>query len=199
MTKKAKAKIISSRLIFRHQLKLISLKDARKILWFSLPTLGPALIIFFLCLSLAFPKDRFQLAKERLSNNPQDIEAHLILAEEFLNNNQYQEAEAELMMVQKFKNSENQGSQVLGEKTSLRLERLWQRKNESDPDNLRWLLSQWEQVVAQKPDYRDGYLYLALLNYQLNQIDQANEYLKIALELDPNYEPTKKMMELLSS
>ena len=88
-------------------------------------------------MTLATPKDRFQLAKERLAKNPDDFEAHLILAEEFLNNHRLKEAEQELLLARQIKGVKtpgaiNQETQVLGKKTTLSLESLWQRKEESD-------------------------------------------------------------------
>ena len=49
---------------------------------------GVALLVIITIYSLFAPKDQFQLAKERILKNPNDLEAHLILAEEFLKNNQ---------------------------------------------------------------------------------------------------------------
>jgi tetratricopeptide (TPR) repeat protein len=166
-----------------------------------LAPLGLGTIVLLLAFSLALPKNRFQLAKERLAENPQDIEARLILAEEFLNNNQFKEAEKELLLAQEIERSsdraiERSSNDVLGITTS-RLEALWGKKQEADPENIRWLISQWEKVIYQQPDYRDGYLRLALYHFQLFENQKAQAYLQKALELDPNFEPTQELLQII--
>jgi Tfp pilus assembly protein PilF len=152
--------------------------------------IGAGLLFLIVFFSLLLPKNQFQLAKEQLIKNPGDFEAHLTLAEEYLANNQIKKAEKELLLVQK--NSENRKT-VLGKQTSAKIDRLWQKKRESDPKDIRKLIGKWEAIVFEKPDYRDGYLQLALLHYKLYENQKARENLKKALELDPNFEPVKKM------
>lgn len=136
--------------------------------------------------SFFLPKDKFQQIKERLINNPMDYEAHLVLAEEFLKNNQFEEAEKELTL---------KTQNVLG--ISSRLELLWQKKHYSDPKDIQRLLAAWEKIVSEKPNYRDGYLQLAYLHYKLYENEKAKEYLKKALELDPNFEPALELEKII--
>lgn len=149
------------------------------------PLAGVALIILLVSLSLFLPKDRFQQAKERLVRNPNDFEAHLILAEKYLNNNQLEKAEKELLLAQKIQPSSYQVTQ------------LWQRMKESNPEDIKELIKGWEQIVSEKPDYRDAYLQLALFHYKLYENEKAKDYLQKALELDPNFEPAKEMEKIL--
>lgn len=162
---------------------------------------GVALIILLISLSLFLPKDQLQQAKERLTRNPSDFEAHLILAEEYLKNNQLEEAERELLLAQKIQKSSYQASErprtgILGVATST-LAQLWQRKMESNPEDIRKLIEYWEKIVAEEPDYRDGYLHLALYYFKLGNKDKARENLDKALDLDPNYEPAKELEKIL--
>lgn len=60
-------------------------------------------------------------------------------------------------------------------------------------------LSFWEKEVNKRPDYRDGYFTLALLNYQLRRFNEANKNLKISLDLDPNFKEGKELKSLLES
>ena len=55
----------------------------------------------------------------------------------------------------------------------------------------------WNKIVHQQPGYRDGYLKLALLYYQLRQPQRAKTYLKLAQQIDPNYPPLKQLEKLL--
>ncbi len=162
--------------------------------------LGLAVIILLLASSFFFPKDRFQQAKERLVKNPQDLAAHLILAEEFLNNHQIQEAEKELALARQIEEDFGfQNNQVLGETTDTQLEKLGQQIEESDPKKINTLINEWEKIVAQKPDYRDGYLRLALYHYKLYDKNLAWMYLQKAQELDPNFEATQLLEKELSN
>ncbi len=50
------------------------------------------------------------------------------------------------------------------------------------------LKNYWEKLIAFSPTYRDGYLQLAVIYYQLGDADKAHEYISKVYELDPNYE-----------
>ena len=151
---------------------------------------GVALTIILVTTSLFLQKSPFQFAKERLVKNPYDFEAHLILAEEYLKNNQLEEAEKELLLAQELEIEDNQ---ILGKRTSASLDELWQRKKEANPEEIKELIQSWEKILAEKPNYRDGYLQLALLYYKLYEDEKAAEYLQEALIIDPNYEAAKQL------
>lgn len=57
----------------------------------------------------------------------------------------------------------------------------------------------WQKEIGERPNYRDAYFKLALLNYQLKDFDKANEYLKKTLSLDPNFEKGRELEKLLSN
>lgn len=166
--------------------------------------LTASLVSFFL------PKDEFQLLKEKLIRNPNDFGAHLQLAENFLENNQLEEAERTLLIADSLQNlvdrelTEENTRDVLGETSLLKPEswllktkQLWQQKRYSDPEDIRRLIAAWEKIVEEKPNYRDGYLQLAILHYKLYKNDKAKEYLNKALDLDPNYEPARELEEII--
>lgn len=68
----------------------------------------------------------------------------------------------------------------------------------SRSSKIRQEISFWEKVVKEKPDYRDAYFQLAVLNYQLNHIKKAKEFLLKTLEIDPNFESAKKLEKILN-
>lgn len=179
-------KIASARKLSKH-------RAARAAARFGAPA-GVALLFLIFLYSLFLPKDKFQLAKERLVKNPNDFEAHLILAEEYLVNNQIEEAEEELVAVSSIQPSIDSKQQVLG--LSSRLGGLWLRWQEKKPEEVEKLITEWEEIISEKPDYRDGYLQLALLHYKLFENEKAKECLQKAIELDPNFEPTREMEKL---
>ena len=57
----------------------------------------------------------------------------------------------------------------------------------------------WENEIKLKPDFRDAYFSLALINYQLNDLNKANEYLAKTLSLDPNFEKGRELGKLLGN
>ena len=166
---------------------------------FSVATLASAIL----------PKNQVQSLKEKLVRNPNDFKAHLQLAQKFLANNQLPEAEQTLLLAQKIFNHEvtssayfqfsifNSENKVLGAKASNELNELWQEKQYSDPEDIRLLITAWEKIMVEKPDYRDGWLQLAILHYKLYKNDKAKENLLKALEIDPNYAPAQELEKIL--
>jgi len=51
----------------------------------------------------------------------------------------------------------------------------------------------WEKILASHPDYRDSYVKLALLEYQMGEREKAQIYLEKALEIDPNHEQARSL------
>ncbi|GEM_PF-1802716 len=68
---------------------------------------------------------------------------------------------------------------------------------ESERMKLSKQVSYWKQVISKYQNYRDGYLQLALLEYQLGNSEQAKMYVNKALELDPNFEQGKELERIL--
>lgn len=151
------------------------------------------------------PKSKFEKAKERVAENPGDLEAHLVLSEELLQNNRLAEAEKELLVASKFQQIDslsanqldsNNIQNVLGLETS-RLDALILQKQESDPRDLEVLIQKWQEILKEKPDYRDGWLKLALYLIKVERTNEAQEALERAKDLDPNYEVVGELEKLL--
>lgn len=140
----------------------------------------------------------FERTKLTVMLFPKDITSHLLLVQEYLKRGELSEVERELTLAQGLveKNPPTTNSAVLG--TSLSpLKILENIKNE--PQRIRQEISFWEKVVSEKPDYRDAYLQLAILNHQVYENDKAKRYLKKALDLDPNFRPTKELEKIFGN
>jgi len=144
-----------------------------------------ASFIFFSLISFFWPKNSFQLLKEKIVKAPYDYEAHLQLAEVYLQNNQYQKAENELWQLR-----------VLGTSTS-KFGQLLQQKLLQNPNDIKRLIIGWEKIVNQRPGYRDGWLQLAYLNYKIYEDEKAKEYLAKVLEIDPNFAPARELEKII--
>lgn len=60
-------------------------------------------------------------------------------------------------------------------------------------------VSFWEREVEIHPDYRDAYMSLALLNFQLKNFTESRSNLEKALGIDPNFEKGRELERLLDS
>jgi hypothetical protein len=47
--------------------------------------------------------------------------------------------------------------------------------------------NEWKQIVAERPDYRDGYMMLAWYSRELGKNEEAKSYIQKVLALDPNF------------
>jgi tetratricopeptide (TPR) repeat protein len=158
---------------------------------------GVALVIFLLVGYFFYPKDEIQILKIRLLNNPYDFKSHLALVEKLLDNNQFEQAEQALLLAQNLQITNSTNQKVLGETTSSQLQELWQKKHYADPKDIQRLIDAWGKIIQEKPNFRDGYLQLAILHYKIYENEKAKEYLNKALEIDPNYQPTRELEKIL--
>lgn len=71
------------------------------------------------------------------------------------------------------------------------------REITSEPSKIKEAIASLEEIIKDKPDYRDVYLQLAYYYYQLYEDEKAKERLERALKLDPNYPTTKKLQEII--
>lgn len=55
----------------------------------------------------------------------------------------------------------------------------------------------WENAVSTYKDFRDGYVALALLEYQRGNLLKAKVYLQDALIIDPNFEKGRELEKIL--
>jgi len=119
-----------------------------------------------------------------------NIDNHLNLADEFLINNRFKEAETEYLIIisrQKNKKSNN----IINE----RVKQIYDSIQKIDM--LEKETTRWEKILNEKPNYRDAYLELAMLHFQLKRPLTAKEYLKTAIELDPNYYLSKELQKII--
>ncbi|MBI3342872.1 tetratricopeptide repeat protein [Candidatus Gottesmanbacteria bacterium] len=68
---------------------------------------------------------------------------------------------------------------------------------EHEVDQLKEQYAFWQSVTAEKPDYRDAFIQLATLAYQLGNLDAARASLARAQALDPNSPTVQEFTKLL--
>ena len=131
--------------------------------------------------------------------NPYDIEAKLSLARWYWQNGQKLNAIRETDIVRDMLGSTsmpktNSDSLVLGTMTSKLEETLL--AFHPAPPIANTEESFWKKIVEERPDYRDGYIILALLSYKRKSFSEAMAYKSKALALDPNYPLPKELLAL---
>jgi len=146
------------------------------ILWLSLITI---LALNITALS-SDNQAKIKYRQDILSNNRISAK-HVQLAEIFWLSSLPQEAKKELAIADSLMMVYPQPKAVLGLSTQDLLDS-WE-KNRHD------LLSQfdyWSNIAADKPDFRDAWLALAVLAYDMNRPAETREFLTKAKQLDPN-------------
>ncbi|MBI5620069.1 hypothetical protein HY950_03850 [Candidatus Gottesmanbacteria bacterium] len=107
---------------------------------------------------------------------PTSAPAHMALATLLRQTGYLPAAQHELLV------AADQNPNVLGATTSpLQLLNEW----EGEPKRLIQAMTYWQQVANKKPDYRDAFLQLALVAYQLGNMPEARAAASQALTLDP--------------
>lgn len=67
----------------------------------------------------------------------------------------------------------------------------------NQPEQTTAATEEWEKVSRDYPDFRDAYLRLSQLYFQLHQNEKAKKNLEKALEIDPNFDPAKEMKKII--
>lgn len=146
------------------------------------------IIIGIVTTSFFLPKNIFQKSKENLIKNPTDLNSSLFLLKTFLNNHQFQEAEKIFPFA------------LLSPSFPLKkqeIKKLLQQKLYTNPKDIKKLIKEWEKVLTAYPDYRDGWIHLAILNYKISNLLKAKEAIHQALNLDPNYQISQNLKKLI--
>ncbi len=55
----------------------------------------------------------------------------------------------------------------------------------------------WKETLHKYPDYRDGYIKLAIVEYELNNKDYSRENIQKALSIDPNYQKAADLEKIV--
>lgn len=139
----------------------------------------PVGLLVILLGNLIQPQSQFDTAKQNILTDPADPQPHLFLAQQFFVTNQFREAEIEV------KSANNQDL----------LQQIQEIKNQ--PEEIRKKIFNLQKIVDQLPNYRDAYIELAILHWQLYRPFDARKYLEKALEIDPNNGVANKILEVV--
>jgi len=66
-----------------------------------------------------------------------------------------------------------------------------------EPEKIREEIVDWEKILGEMPSFKDVFLRLAVLNYQLYNETQARDYFEKAEYLDPNNEEILEIKKII--
>ena len=144
-------------------------------------------VLLFLLFTLISPLTDLERARNRILANPKNYQNHLLLSELFKSNNDFDGALKEALLARGLNNSPESVNQVK------KIEEVRNR-----PDNINNKINYGLIITSSYGDYRDAYLALASLSFQLMDLNSADYYVNRALGLDPNHELTEKLKVLLA-
>lgn len=170
----------------------ISLKKTAGVLNRPLKLCFLLFVVCFLFLNLHayfFPEnEKLDQALKRVLNYPFQSKSHELLAKIYLEMGQVKMAQKELSLAKKMSSPDLISIEELEDVLE---------KTKKEPETIRQEISFWEKVVQEKPDYRDAYFQLAVLNYKIGNHQQAEKWLNKVFELDPAFEPAQELEKLL--
>lgn len=145
-----------------------------------------ALFLFslFLASFLFSPSEKLKLAALKENKNPR---IHLALAKEYKKVDDLGNARRELLIGLSLSSNDEELKKELKEVENLL----------AQPNKILGEIRKWGKITQEFPGYRDAYLKLASLYYQIYQNEKAQENLKKALELDPNFTPARELEKTL--
>jgi len=138
------------------------------------------------------PKSEFEKAKIGIVKHPDNLEAHLDLTEELIKNNRFKATEYEAEIIFSL-----QQNNLFQDKQSAQFKKLILVKQENNPPDLKNLIQKWQKILQERPNYRDGWLKLAVYLTKLKMNNEALKALNNAKKLDPNYKITKEVEAFL--
>lgn len=129
----------------------------------------PLFFLLILVAGIFTPKTDFEKNK--------DSQNHEALAKSLISSNQFEEAKHELP-------SDSPDLQII-------------KNLEGQPEEIKKQIIFWQQVSQDYPNYRDAYIKLAILNWNIYRLFDAQKFLSKALEIDPNNETASKLVNML--
>ncbi len=141
-------------------------------------------ILLLLLLAPLWPRTSFRQATWEVGKWPKDARLHLALAEEYAKIHNFDLVEKEVSLAKSLNPVSVFDRQAY-------LEKIFAEKIKKQ--NLEKEIRDWEEVLKEYPGFRDVYLRLSLLYWQINDDLMADVYLKKASHLSPNFPTTLQL------
>ena len=119
--------------------------------------------------------------------------SHETLAHWYWQEGLVDQATRELHIAEQLSVDSTRSSQVLGATSYEALRKQWS----SEKQNFVSALSYWQSIEKKYSNYRDAYIMLTVLDYQLGNLNDARAWLARAQTLDPNSPTVQSLTKLL--
>lgn len=74
-----------------------------------------------------------------------------------------------------------------------------QKKINFEKEKIQSEIKLWENIADKFKGYKDAYYHLAVLEFEIGNLDKAKFYISKSLYLDPNFEEGKELKKILDS
>lgn len=160
---------------------------------FSLWSILTALITYNITTALSSPPAGFQPLFVAVMQQSAGSDAHINLAQWYKQNGIVSKAKYELLLANERWVPGKAGTlnaPVLGAQASpADMLTAW----ENEPARLEKDYRYWQSIIKEKPDYRDAYVSLATIAYQLGYKTDAKQYVEKIREIDPGLAINKQL------
>jgi len=126
---------------------------------------------------------------------PWSIKTRLALARSLFNQGQLELAQTQLSLIE----TKPWAQLAIKLRPGLKTDWLTTKDLITGPAKIQAEIDYWQQVLADKPNYRDGLLHLSLLYYQQYQTQTAQDYWQQANQLDPNGDMVQKVGKIVNN
>lgn len=146
-------------------------------------------LLFTLLISYFLPRSKIDKNRLAVARWPLSIKKHVQMAKTFFENGSLEKAKLEITKAKKvyqffkFFDFKGKAKKYLKEGESLI----------NQPEAIKKKIDYWETVLKTKPNFRDVYLRLSLLYYQLYEDEKAKQTWEKAFYLDPNNEVVREV------
>jgi len=189
-----KRSVQPSRLLAKKSYQLIPLPIKKYLTSYILHLISLAILFIILLVSYFWPRDNFINSQLAVIRWPYSIKKRLNLTKAFFDVGDLEKAKLEVKqtnnLYQSFKFIDLQGN--------LKQQLITTNDLINQPEKIKKQINFYETVLINKPNFRDVYLHLSLLYYQLWQDDKARENWQKAFYLDPNNEVVQEVGRLVN-
>lgn len=182
------------RLLAKKSYQLISLPIKKYFTFNIFHLISLNLLILLLLISYFWPRDNFIISQLASIRWPYSIKKRLNLTKAFFAVGDLEKAKLEVKQA----NSLYQLFKFIDWQGNLKQQLIVTNDLINQPEKIKKQINYWETVLINRPNFRDVYLKLSLLYYQLWEVDKARENWNKAFYLDPNNEVVQKIGKELS-
>ena len=172
---------------------ILPLTLKKKITNFSYLTFVFSLILFIFFLNYFIPRNKKERIKLNVAHNPFSVNNHLQLSNLFFQNGDLKQAKKEANIAKK----NYSYLSFLDYKKTLKKKLNFNNKQINKPKLINKKIKFWETILKNKANFKDAYLNLCFLRYQIYQNKKAQTAWKKAFYLDPNNQVVKKLGKII--